>query len=258
MISVIKKDILEGLRNNKFIVIFAVFLFFAMFDPIMIKYIFPEIIKKQFPGITLEMINDMVDMTQRGAIRSYMSDVYEIGVLVITFLLCGISAREIQDKTLILPICSGKRYEIILISKLVVYGSVTFIAAFISMIVNYYYSIILFGSSLQNILPIIKSGLLQGLFLVFVIVLLILIGVLIRKSILTGFLTLVIVYLTGFIGTIFNIQKFLPNGLLFETQQLVSVTTLAMWQTTTITLGLIIVLLLFSVIRLRSIDLTRR
>lgn len=257
MISVIKKDFLDGIRNNKFIIIFAVFLFFAMFDPIMVKYILPEIIKSQFPGITPEMINDMVDMTQKGAIRTYMSNVYQIGNLVVIFTLCGITAREIQEKTLILPICSGKRYGIILFSKLIVYGSVTFIAIFVSTIINYYYANLMFEPNLQNILPIIKSGLLQGLFFVFVIASLILIGTLIKKPIITGVLTLVLVFTTGSVGKTFGIQEFLPNELLFESQQLTSTFTLATYQPIVVTIGLIVVFLLFSVIRLRTIDLTK-
>lgn len=258
MISMIKKEMLDGIRNYKFIVIFAVFLLFAMFDPIMTRYILPEILKSQFPGITPEMLNDMVDMTQRGAIRAYMSDIYEIGILVISFLLCGITAREIQDKTLILPICSGKRHDFILLSKLIVYGSVTFIAVFIATLINYFYSTLLFDAGLQNILPIIKNGLLQGLFLVFIIVSLIFIGVLTQKNIITGFLTLGLVYGTGFIGSGFNIQKFLPYGLIYEAQQLAPISTVELFQTIFVTIGLIVIMFLLSVIRLRSIDLTRR
>lgn len=258
MISMIKKDLLDGTRNYKFIVIFAVFLFFAMFDPIMTKYILPEIIKSQFTGITHEMIDEMIDMSQRGAIRTYMSDIYEIGILVIAFLLSGITAREIQDKTLVLPVCTGKRHGTILISKLIVYGSVTFIAAFVSMIINYYYSTILFDADLKSILPIIRSGLLQGLFFVFIIILVIFIGVLTRKTILTGFITLGLVYLAGFVGTTFAIEKYLPYGLFFEAQQLAAISTNDIYQTIVISIGMIIVLFLLSVIRLKSIDLTKR
>ena len=95
IISVIKKDILEGIRNYRFLIILAVFAFFAILNPVMSKYVLPELLKSQFQGISQEMMSAMVDMSQTGSIRSYLGDIYEMGMLIIIFVLCRITSYNV-------------------------------------------------------------------------------------------------------------------------------------------------------------------
>lgn len=255
---VIKKEVMDGKRNFKFLIILAGFLFFAIFEPVMNKFVLPEILKSQFRGITPEMMNQMVDMTQRGSLRAYYGDVYQIGLLILVFTLCGLMAKEINEKTLIMPICSGIKYKDIILSKLIVFGSVAFIAILISTCVNYFYSSILFGFDLPSIKPVLKAGVLQGLYMIFVISILIFIGTITTKSIFTGVLTLILVYTLGFIGDLLNISRFLPSALINEAQLLVSTWTFEIYESIIITVGCIIIFTMVSIIRLKTMELTKR
>lgn len=256
--SIIKKEFIDGKRNFKFLVIFAGFLFFAIFDPIMNKFVLPQMLKSQFPGITPELMNEMVDMTQRGSLRAYIGDVYQIGLLILVFTLCGLMAKEIKEKTLIMPICSGIKYKNIILSKLIVFGSVAFIAVLISTCVNYLYSSFLFGFDLPSIKPVIKAGVLQGLYMIFVISILIFIGTITRKSIVTGISTLFLVYITGFIGSGLNIGRFLPSGLIDEAQLLISTWSFQIYESIIVTVGCIIIFTIMSIIFLKTMELTER
>lgn len=258
ILSTFKKDILEGMRNYKFLIIFAGLLFFALLDPVMNKYILPEILQGQFPGITPEMLNDMIDSTQRGAIRAYLGDIYEIGTIILVFTLCGLVSREIKDKTFIFPICSGRSFGSILLSKIIVYGGFSFIAVIISIVINYYYSSLLFGFDMSSILPIIKAGMLYGLFMIFVISLMILIGTFTKVTMVTGILSLIFIYLTAYLGSIFHLTKYVPSGLLYEAQSLTSIGTKDLYQNIIVVLGLIVIFTVIAIIRLKNLDLTKR
>lgn len=256
--SIINKEFIDGIRNFKFLIIFAGFLFFAIFDPVMNKFVSPQILKSQFPGITPEMMNEMVDMTQRGSIRAYIADVYQVGLLIVVFTLCGLMAKEIKENTLIMSICSGIKYKNIILSKLIVFGSVAFIAVLISTCVNYLYSSLLFGFDLPSIKPVIKAGVLQGLYMIFVIAILIFIGTITRKSIITGVLSLFLVYITGFIGDALDIGKFLPSGLISEAQLLVGTWSFEILESIIVTVGCIIIFTMISIILLKTMELTKR
>lgn len=222
------------------------------------KYILPEILQGQFPGISPEMLNDMIDNTQRGAIRAYLGDIYEVGTIILIFTLCGLVSREIKDKTFIFPICSGRSFGNILISKLFVYGGFSLIAVIINIVINYYYSSLLFGFDMSNILIIIKAGMLYGLFMIFVISLMIFIGTFTKSSIVTGILSLIIIYLTAYLGSIFDIVKYVPSGLINEAQSLTLISTKDLYQNVIVVVAAIIIFTVIAIIRLRNKDLTKR
>ena len=73
MINSLRKEIRYGLRNNTFLILFAVFFFFAFMTPVMLK-ILPEVLKSKFPGFPLQ---ELVNMTQLGCLQSYMGDVWK-------------------------------------------------------------------------------------------------------------------------------------------------------------------------------------
>lgn len=258
MISIIKKDIKDGIRNYKFLIIFIAFIFFAMLDPIMNKYIMPEVIKSQFPGITDEIMKEMVDMTQLGSIKAYISDVYEMVLLIIVFSLCGVISKEIKDKTLILPICSGKSFRAIVVSKLIVYGSITFCASLSASIINYLYSTVLFDNELTSIVPTLKAGLLIGIFIIFVLSVLIFIGVLTKKPIVTGLLTLAVIYSIDFIGSIFDKKEYVPIGIIQESSKLVDTFSKEVYQNMFIVISISIILIVLAIIKLSKIELGKR
>lgn len=253
----IKKEVYFGLRNSKFLILIIGFLFFAVLTPVMTKVILPEVLKSQFPGMTQETLSEMLDMTQRGCIRSYMGDVFEIGTLIVVFTLCGVMAQEIKENTLVLPLCSGKQFGGITAAKMIVFGSVLVLSPTFALLIDYMYSGVLFSFEI-GIAPIIRGGLLQGFFMVFVLTCLIMFGTWIKKPIPTGFVTLAFVYGLHFLGGTLKINNYLPSGLLAEAQQLAVIPAASLTQTLFVTTGIILLLISITVIRLKSMEWNER
>jgi ABC-2 type transport system permease protein len=254
--AIIRKEVLEGLRNYRFLILFTGVLFFAIFDPLMNKLVLPELLKSQFPNMPAEVMQEMLITTQVATIRGYMGNVYQISTLIITFTLSGIIAQEISGKTLIIPVCTGKRYDEMLLAKITVYGGFLILATTLSALINYGYAGALFDFELP-VLPALRAGILQGFYMVYVVALLIFTGSLVRKPITAGMLTLLAAYGTRILGSIFNLNRYLPSGLLVEAEMLAAAPSPFLWGSLASTLALVIVLLGFTIIRLTNIELTR-
>lgn len=255
--EIVKKEVLQGLRSYKFLVMIIGFLFFAILDPVMSKFILPIVLEGEFPGMSREVMESMIPSTQVAIIRGYLGNVYQVGMIIIVFTLSGIIAQEISERTLILPVSSGKRYGDILIGKVIVYGSVLLFTAVFSIMVNYAYSGLLFEFDLESPLPVIRGGLLQGLYMLFVLSMLIFIGSLVKKPLMTGLLTLVVVYGSGALGGLLNINSYLPSGLIDESTLLAVVPSIMVLKSIISTIAIIILLIGFTIIRLSKMELTR-
>lgn len=257
MIEGISKEIRYGLRSYRFIILLVGFLFFAMLDPVMSKFVLPEIMKNQMPGLTEEAIAQMMGNTQVGVMRMYMGDVLEIGIIIITFSLCGLIAKEIKDNTLVLPLCSGKRFASIVFAKIAVFGTSLILISVISVLLNYLYTGVLYSFDLA-IGPVIRAGMLQGIFMVFLVSMLVMAGAVVKKPIPAGFFTLAVVFGIRFLGDVLGISSYLPSGLLEEASQFAVIPEATLWLTLSITIGIIFVLSAAALMRLRTIEWNER
>ncbi|UNC92196.1 hypothetical protein [Candidatus Contubernalis alkaliaceticus] len=253
--AMIRKEIMDGLRNYRFLILLAGILFFAIFDPVMNKLVLPELLKSQFPNMTEEVMQGMLITTQNANIRAYLGDVFQISTLIIAFALSGIMAQEISDKTLIFPICSGKSYSGLLLAKLSVYGSVLVISSIFSAMVNYVYAGALFGFDLPSFMPVLRAGLFQGFYMVYVLALLIFIGSLVKKPVTAGLLVLIPAYGTRIMGDLLNINRYLPSGLLVEAEMLAVIPSVSWIGSLVSTLAVMVLLIGFTMIRLTKIEL---
>lgn len=253
----IKKEILFGLRNSRFLILITGFLFFAVLTPVMTKVVLPVVLKSQFPGMTEQMLAEMLDMTQLGCVRSYMGDVFEIGSIIVAFTLCGLVAQEIKDNTLVLPLCAGRQFGSIIGAKILVFGTVLLLIPAIALIVDYMYAGLLFSFDI-GIVPIIRSGLLQGVYMVFLLVCLIMWGSILKKPIAAGMLSVATVFGLNFAGGIFGIHAYLPSGLLAEAQLLAVVPAASLFKTLCINAGIILLLIAVTLLRLKNLEWNER
>ncbi len=255
MMQDMRKEIRFGFRSYRFLILYAAFLFFALMDPIMTKFIVPEIMKSQM-GLTPEMMAQLVDTSQTGVMRAYMGDVFEIISIVLAFSLCGLMAQEIKENTLVLPICSGKRFGSIAGAKIVVFGAAMILASVIAVLANYVYTGVLFAFEV-SLGAALRAGGLIGLYMVFLLAMLIMWGALFKKPLVAGFVTLASSYTLHFVGGALGIQTYLPSGLFAQAQVLgASSGTLA--QTLIITLLGILALIGITLIRLKKLEWNER
>lgn len=251
------KEVRYGLRNNRFLILAAFMIFFSIATPVMFVVVLPRVMMSQMPGMTMETLGQLMDMTQRGVLQSYMGDMFEIGSLVIALTLCGLLAQEIHDNTLVLPICSGKRFARVVLAKLMVFGLALLLLPGLSLLVCYLYAGMLLDFTV-GLTPVLVSGLLQGLFTVFMLACLLLTGALLKKPIAAGLTTLLATYGLYALGSLFKLNACLPTGLLVEAQKL-ALPAFGDWiGPVAITIGSIALFICLTLLRLRRLEWNAR
>lgn len=251
MMQDIRKEIKYGLRSGKLLILLASFLCFALLTPVMLKVVLPEILQSQ--GASPQDLSGIMGMTQTGCIQIYMNDVFEIGTIIVAFTLCGLLAQEIRDNTLVLPLCSGKRFVYILSGKLLVFGLALTVIPMLALIVDYLYAGMLFTFEVE-ILPILLAGILQGMYMVFLLACIMIWGAVFKKPIPAGFLTLATAFGLHFVGSLLGIHAWLPSGLLIQAQHLTEAPESSVILTLGITIILIIVMFALTLMRLKKIE----
>lgn len=257
MIQEIRKELRFGIRSGKLLILTAGFLFFALLTPVMLKYVLPAILGSRFAGSAPQELSGLLDMTQTGCMQSYMGDIFEMGVIIITFTLCGLMAQEIRDNTPVLPLCADRRFGGIIGGKLVVFGAALILIPILSLVVNFVYSGMLFSYEVK-VLPMLRGGLLQGVYMVFLLACLVMWGTFLKKPIPAGFLTLATAFGLHFAGGLLDIQTWLPSGLLLEAQRLVDMPAQSLPRTVCITLALVGSMIALTLIRLRKMEWNER
>ena len=188
-------------------------MFFALLTPVMLKVVLPMVLFNQPTGEIMQGMSGLDNITQLDCIRNYMDDVLQIGTIIIAFTLCGLTASEIRENTWVLPLCAGKRYGQMIGAKLLVFGVLMVIIPTLALVADYLYSGLLFGFEI-GILPILYGGLLQGVYVFFLLSCLIMWGVLLKSPIAAGFLTLGTAFGTHLVSSLFRVGKWTPSGLL--------------------------------------------
>lgn len=255
MMQYIGKELKFGFRSGKLLILAASFLFFALLTPVMLKIVLPQILQSQ--GVPSEDLSGIMDMTQMACIQIYMNDVFEIGTIIIAFTLCGLLSQEIRDNTLVLPLCSGRRFVCIVGGKLSVFGIALIMIPVIALIVNYLYAGLLYSYEAE-LLPILRAGILQGIYMVFLLSCIMMWGAILKKPVPAGFLTLASAFGLHFAGGLLGIHQWLPSGLLVQAQRLTEAPESSLFLTMIITIVLIITMFAFTVMRLKSIEWNER
>ena len=247
----VKKEFIEGIRTHKFLILAIGALFFAVADPIVLK-LMPEILKNQLQGID---ISSMIELNQKTVMENYAKDLNQIFTLIIAFTLMGIVSGERSNKTLTIPVSMGCSVKSILTGKMIVYGSYISVLTVMGMLIAYYYSGIIFEPGVITFKAVLKSGVLFGLFFVFVISVLIFLSSALKKPFIAGILTLLTVYLMPLLDTFFSIGKYLPVSLIVKADEFNTSLSSEVFVSIAITIGLIVIFQVFSVIKLESTEL---
>jgi len=114
------KEIKVGIRSGRFLILLISMVFYGLLTPIMVTVILPKVLASQFQGEDVSALLNAMGTDQMSTMTSYMGDVYEMGTLLVTFVLCGLVALEIKENTLVLPLCAGSKYHEIIGAKALV------------------------------------------------------------------------------------------------------------------------------------------
>lgn len=108
----IRKEILESVRQYKYLIIALGIIIFAISGPIMLK-LTPLLIKSQ-PGIS---INSNSFMNIQYCLQSFISSLFQISIMFIVFTVCTSIAEELTLQKLVFPCSKGASPMFIVISK---------------------------------------------------------------------------------------------------------------------------------------------
>lgn len=211
----IKKEILESLRQYKYLIIALGIIIFAISSPIMLK-LMPLILKSQ-PGI--EMNADQF-MNIQYCLQSFISSLYQISIMFIVFTVCTSIGEEISLQKLVFPYSKGASPLFIVICKFLNYSIPVLLVTTAGIFINHYYASILFSSSDVSTSKLFTVSLLISLYFIFNISLVLFFSSLIKKSLPAGMITLVIGYASAAIIKIPQLAKFLPYKLISDSSAL--------------------------------------
>lgn len=206
--SYFKKEIMESLRQYRYITLGVGILIFAILDPIMLKLL-PSILKNQIPGDITSLFN----ITPAYAIANYIKDLVNIGNLFVIFTLGGILSDEIHGQKLVFPYSSGSTPVGIVIAKVTHYVLAVTIFTFIGFLTAYYYIGILFTGDMLSLAGVMKSAALMSLYYTFNITLVTLVSSFVKKGIAAGFTALILNFIAMAAVKLKGIEKFIPYKL---------------------------------------------
>lgn len=253
MKSELSKEWRYALRSGQLLILCASFLFFALATPLLLKLVLPQVLSSRSLGEAIPDLSGLLSLTQLDCMRTYLGDVFEIGVIIIAFTLCGLTASEIKDNTWVLPLTAGKRLATMVMAKLLVFGLALILIPLLALLADYVYSGLLCGFEI-GVLPVIYSGLLQGSYMFFLLPCLLMWGALVKKPIAAGFLTLATAYGIHFISSLLGWQQWTPAGLLLAAQQLSPVATTAILLPLLATILFSLLLLAVTLMQLKRLE----
>ncbi|WP_425448485.1 hypothetical protein [Dethiothermospora halolimnae] len=211
----LKKEIIEGIRSYKYLIIGVSIVLFAILDPLMLKML-PKILENQ---VSMNIVAS-IEMTQKMAVQNYMKDLFQIVNIVLALSLMGILADEVKGQTLAFPYSKGVSKTGMVLAKTINYSLVIPIFMFIGFSINYYYSKILFSKDVIDYLQVMKGALLFSSYYIFNISLIVLLSSLVKKGLIAGFLTLAIIFTMPLFYKINSISEFLPYNLVTHANML--------------------------------------
>jgi len=211
----IKKEILESLREYKYLIITLGIIIFAISGPVMVK-LMPIILKSQ-PGIA---ISSDKFMNIQYCLQSFISSLYQISIMFIVFTVCTSIGEEITLQKLVFPYSKGASPMFIVISKFINYSIPVLLVTTAGIFINHYYSSILFVNLDVETGKLFIVSLLVSLYFIFNISLVLFLSSLIKKSLPAGILTLVIGYVSAAFIKIPQLGKFVPYKLISDSSAL--------------------------------------
>jgi len=251
--NALKKEILEGIRTYKFLVLSVGFIFYAFLDPLMLK-VLPSILPSQAPGVDF---SQLIAMGQKAAAANYMKSLSQIGVIVAAFSCMKITAGELREGTLALPFISGLKPAVWLKAKALVYGAALLLFTVAGMLANAAFAGSLFETDALDYLAVVKAGLWFGLYFDMLLFIEIFMGCLTKSPAVTAVSALAVCWLMPPVSGLAGIERYTPAMLLRDADALSPEFAPGLLPAL-ITLGLLAALYCASICVIRRSELGRR
>src|SRR5689334_9294992 len=130
-----KKEILESIRQYRYIVLAVGILFFSIADPIMMKLL-PTILKAQLHGD----LSSLFVTNRRIVMQSYVKDLFQLGAMFVVFTAANSLSDEISTQKFVFPYAKGSSPWGIVLAKISHYSITIIILTICGFTINHYYT----------------------------------------------------------------------------------------------------------------------
>lgn len=212
----IRKELLEHMRNKKTLIICVVLLFVAIASPIIAK-IMPELLKSlSVPGMSITA----PDSTNKDSLDQFIKNISQIALLVMVFVVAGVVSDEKSKKTLEIVMTKPISREKFILSKFMSSFLVISLAFVTASAIFYAYTASVFTAlNLANFSIVALSVLLYMLMIVSVTILA---STIVKNSIVAGGIGFVAVIAFGTLFGLFEgLKQFSPSWI-FSNYQLIA------------------------------------
>jgi ABC-2 type transport system permease protein len=203
-----KKEIMESKRQYKYLILAVGVIAFAILDPVMVKLL-PSILEKQLQGD----LSLLIVSSPKAALNNYIKSLFQIGSLFIIFSFASTLNEEINEEKLVFPYSKGSKPIGIVLAKIIHNTITVTILVFIGFLTCSYYAGILLHGEKVPLSGIIISALLMSVYYFFSIALVTLFSSFVKKSVIAGFITVMITFLSAAFVNLSTIGKFVPYKL---------------------------------------------
>lgn len=245
-----KKEILESVRGNKYLILFVGTIFWALLDPLMLKLL-PLLLKNYLPADLTDLFSTF---TRDTAFQTFIKDLFQIGTIIIALTLMGLLSNEVYLKKLVFPYSRGANPAGVVLAKYIHYTITISLFILIAFLTNYFYINRLFTGGILSIEIVLKSSLLYILYYSVFLSILICLSSLFRRGLIAGITVLVLGYSLSIFNQFEAIRAYLPNYLLFKANEIGHIFDNSLIPTVIVSFSLIILLVFFSILRMKKID----
>lgn len=247
----LKKEAIEGVRTNKYLILFLGTVFWALIDPLMLRLL-PVILGSSMP---VDMSGLVPEFTRSSAFENFVGDFFEISTLFFCFTLMGIIANELRSKKLVFPYSSGARPPAIVLAKYFHYAFTFSSLILLSFLTNFLYITLLFEEGTLKPATVLSSAALYILYYCFLLSLLILLSSLFKRGIVPGILTILFAYTMNIINQFTDINRYFPNYLVYKARVMIGIFDTTLLPTLAITVFLILLFIMLTIRRLNKMDI---
>ena len=245
-----KKEILEAIRTNKYLILFVGTIFWALLDPLVLKLL-PLFLKNYLPADLIALFSTF---TRDVAFQTFIKDLFQIGTLFIALTLMGLLSNEVSLKKLVFPYSRGANPAGIVLAKYIHYTVTISLFILIAFLTNYFYINRLFTGGMLSIEIALKSSLLYILYYSILLSILLYLSSLFKRGLIAGITALVFGYSLSIFNQFKTIRAYLPNYLLFKAADIGHIFDNSLIPTVIISFCIIILLIFFSILRMKKID----
>jgi len=202
-----KKEAKEQIKTYRLLIVAAVFLLFGLSTPLLFKFL-PEILKMSGEAIPIEI----PAFTPVDALKSYLSSLGQIGVLVAVLVAMGAIAQERERGTVIMTLSKPVGFGEFAVAKLAALVATFFIGIVLGALSCLYYTTVLLGS--VDVGAFFAINLLIAVYFVVCLSITLMYSAFFKSQLAAGALALVTLLVMGIISSIPPLARYMPSALM--------------------------------------------